>query len=454
MSIKVPKIVRAFGSIFHEHDLQCYLVGGAVRNLIRRDNLGDFDIATDAKPEEVGRLFRRVIPTGLKHGTVTVIFKGQTFEVTTFRADGVYTDGRRPESVVFVPTLAQDLERRDFTINSIAVQAIDGTVVDPNGGIDDLKRGVIRAIGDPDERFSEDGLRLMRACRFAAQLEFSIEEGTLKSIGKCAENIKSISNERIRDELDKMLLSPHPSVGLRIMESTGLLELVLPELAQTRGVEQDGNHDFDVFEHSLHSCDAAPRENTTVRLAALLHDTGKAGARQVIDGGVVVFYGHEELSEMHTRTILGRLKYSNKQQAQVCHLVRHHMFSYDNSWTDAAVRRFIRRVHLDAMDDLFALRMADAYGMKNKPVSGENLLELGLRIQKVTEEESALSLRDLKIDGNELYSIAGIPKGPEMGIVLSHLLEAVLDDPALNNRESLLHVAKRFYQFHISKSAH
>ncbi len=236
------------------------------------------------------------------------------------------------------------------------------------------------------------------------------------------------------------------------MEKVGLLQIVMPELAQTRHVKQDGNHDFDVFDHSIYSCDAAPHDNSAVRMAALFHDIGKPKARAEMADGTVVFHRHEEMSEELAKRILRRLKYAKKMEARVCHLIGQHMFSYNSSWTDAAVRRFIKRVTLEAVDELFALRIADGYGMKNKPASAGSLRELALRIKKVIEKDSALSIKDLEINGNDLALFANIPKGPEMGIILNHLLETVLDDPTMNNRDALLIIATKFHQTYIARN--
>ena len=451
MKIRIPRVVRDLGVQFSGAGFSAYLVGGAVRNLILKEKPSDFDIATDATPEKIKTIFRRVVPTGIKHGTVTVFFKGHQFEITTFRSEGIYSDARRPDSVCFVSDLEEDLKRRDFTINAIAVDTSNSLVTDPHDGQTDLKKRIIRAVGDPNERFSEDGLRLLRACRFACQLEFSIEDTTLRAMVECAGNIEHVSAERIRDEINKILTSNTPSIGFLAMDAAGLLNRILPELTAGRGVLQRGVHEFDVMLHSLYSCDGAPKANIEVRLAALLHDIGKPEAQQETEDEVTVFYQHERLSAEAAGDILTRLKYPNTLRKEVLHLIRNHMFSYEPGWTDAAVRRFLKRVGPSHVNNLFALRMADGFGMRRKSASGIGLNQLRERIDSVIEKNNAIAIGDLKVNGDDLAEFAGVPKGPEMGKVLDLLLESVIDDPKLNEREALLTIAQRFYTSYLEK---
>jgi putative nucleotidyltransferase with HDIG domain len=445
MKIHLPRPVHQLGAQFQDAGFQAFLVGGAVRNLLRREQPADFDIATDATPDQVMNLFRRVIPTGIKHGTVTVIYRNTHFEVTTFRSEDTYSDSRRPDSVRFVTSLEEDLERRDFTINAIAVNAVSGALSDPHDGRSDLKKHIIRAIGDPEKRFSEDGLRLLRACRFASQLAYTVEEETMEAMIACRSYIRAVSAERIREEIDKILRSPLPSVGFLVMERAGLLEEVLPELAACRGVEQKGDHEYDVLDHSLYSCDGAQPDNLTVRLAALFHDIGKPASKRRIETGEVVFHGHDEISAKLTRDILRRLKYSKAIENSVVHLIRQHMFAYDPSWTDSAVRRFLRRIGVEHVSNLFALRIADGYGVRRTQPSGLSVKELSRRIEDVLEKDQAIHVKDLAVSGHDLEREAGIPKGPEMGLVLDFLLETVIDDPGQNEHVKLIKLARNFY---------
>lgn len=449
--LRLPRLVKEFGELFHRHGFNCYLVGGAVRNMVLGHKPTDYDFATDAEPQQVMQIFRAVIPTGIKHGTVTVIFKGHHFEVTTFRVEGTYSNARHPDEIRFTPDLFEDLKRRDFTINSMAVHLVDGSLVDPHEGRKDLKRKLVRAIGVPAERFREDGLRLLRACRFAAQLEFSIEEQTHQAMTATVNTIAQVSAERIRDELVKMLAAERPSIGLRIMEATGLLRLILPELAACRGVEQGGFHSYDVLDHSLLACDGAPADNVTVRLAAVLHDIGKATAVQNDEDGGVSFHRHEQDSEEMCHSIMRRLKFSKEEEKNVCHLVAQHMFNYTPEWSDGAVRRFISRVGPQQLPDLFDLRIADQYGMHGTRPRHDSLTPLRDRVQSVLEQENALSIKDLAVDGHMLAQEAGIPRGPDMGVVLEHLLDTVMDDPSMNTKEKLLALARSFYATYLEE---
>jgi tRNA nucleotidyltransferase (CCA-adding enzyme) len=442
---RLPSHIQEFGSCFSAKGFECYLVGGAVRTMVAGHKATDWDFATDATPQEVMKLFRRVIPTGIKHGTVTVLFRGEQFEVTTFRIDSDYSDGRRPDKVIYTGDIYEDLSRRDFTINAMAIHIGTGMLIDPHNGKNDIKEKCIRAIGNPAVRFEEDGLRLLRACRFTCQLGFFLEAGTEAALKECRKQLNNVSPERIRDELLKMLTSEKPSIGFLAMEKSLILEDILPELSRCRGIEQKGFHSFDVLDHALLSCDGAPRHHMEVRLAALLHDIGKAVTRSHDTDGFPIFYHHDIESEKLSRSILGRLRFSNARINHVCHLIRHHMFHYTPEWSDAAVRRFIARVGFEYIDELFALRRADQYGMAGKQVDSALLVEFKERIQAVRKANSALSLKDLAIGGKDLID-AGIPSGPVLGTILDQLLETVLDDPSMNRKEKLIAVAKELYR--------
>jgi len=396
-------------------------------------------VATDARPEEVATLFRRIIPTGIEHGTVTIPFRDKMIECTTFRTETGFSDGRRPDSVSFHATIEEDLARRDFTMNAIAVSLPEGTVVDPFGGRTDIRSGIIRTVGTAGERFSEDGLRPLRAVRFASQLGFMIDGPTLQAIEPALPVTARVARERIRDELVKILVSPVPSKALHFMEITGLLRLVLPELSSCRGVEQKGMHLHDVLDHLLASCDAAPADRLELRLAALLHDAGKPLVRAVGTDGQFTFHNHETESARITAAVMERLRFPLKTQRNVCHLVARHMFHYEPSWTDTAVRRFIVRVGEEHIADLFALRRADSQGITGNAAEPQHLAEFRSRIDRVLEAEHAFSLKDLKVNGKDLMA-AGVPPGPRTGLILDELLEAVLEDPSLNTRERLVEI--------------
>jgi putative nucleotidyltransferase with HDIG domain len=438
---------------------QVYLVGGAVRDLLRGRKAKDWDLATDALPEEVIALFHRkkglnsfVVPTGIKHGTVTVHFGGLSMEVTTFRSESGYSDWRRPDKVEFGDSIEVDLSRRDFTMNAAAYRLPSGPLVDPFDGRKDIKRHLIRSVGRAEERFSEDGLRPVRALRFASQLDFTLHGELLAAISGAMPFTAKVAPERIRDEIDKILATDRPSTALFLMEKTQLLKLLIPELAACRGVRQDRNgygfHRFDVLDHSLLACDFAARDSSLneskliVSLAALYHDIGKPVTAQKGEDGGWTFYRHEKESAALARAILLRFRYPNAVIERVCHLIEEHMFNYTESWTDAAVRRFVIRAGEENLSGLFALRRADIYGMATREPKWNALLPLHNRIEEVLARGRALSLKDLAVSGSDLISL-GIPAGKTIGIILKELLEAVLEDPALNTKEKLMEIAGR-----------
>jgi len=417
---------------------QCYLIGGSVRDLILGLDVYDYDFATDAHPDAIMSIFRKSIPTGIKHGTISIIMDHRQFEITTYRSDGTYIDGRHPDSVAFSKELKTDVERRDFTINGLAYDPASGEIIDYVGGIGDIRDNIIRTIGDPALRFAEDGLRPVRACRFAAKLNFKIDDATLRAISETLDVVRKVSRERIRDELIKILESDTPSVGIEYLRASGLLGVILPELAECHGVSQNRYHIYDVYYHSVYSCDAAPKDSPMIRLAALLHDIGKIPTRQPGEDGDFTFYNHEVVGAKMVKRIMKRLKFSNEQIETVNNLILNHMFHYTDEWTDGAVRRFIRKVGLDNIGNLFLLRMADRKGNGARKGLPAPIERLKARIDRVIEQENAFTVRDLDIDGNIIMQEFGLKPGPLIGKILNELLEAVLDDPGLNERETLL----------------
>lgn len=457
--IKIPDILKKMNEIFAQHGYKAYLVGGAVRDMLMGKEPHDWDVTTDATPEQVMSIFRKVIPTGIAHGTVTVHFMKNEIEVTTFRTESDYSDGRHPDKVEYTGNIEEDLSRRDFTINAIASYLGDGTITDPFHGRDDIKRKVIRTVGNPLERFSEDGLRPVRAVRFSAQLGFEIERETLKAISEpeILKKTSGISLERFRDELLKLMKAEKPSAGLKLMEDSGILDIFIPEFKKCRGCIQGdfrGYHQFDVLDHLFYACDGAPASKQNVRLAALFHDIGKPDVKRVIptpQGDQFTFYNHEAKSQQITKEILFRLKFSNAEIANICHLVVNHMFNYTQDWTDAAVRRFLAKIQAENLEDLYDLRLADIYGMNNAPVRGQDsrtialLNELKDRISKETEKNSVLSLKQLAVNGKDLMK-NGISAGKDLGFVLNQLLETVLEDPSQNEKEQLIKIALNIYK--------
>jgi tRNA nucleotidyltransferase (CCA-adding enzyme) len=405
------------------------LVGGGVRDrLLGLQHPGEWDVATAARPEEVVALFEGATWEN-RFGTVT-IGAHPAVEVTSYRAEGAYRDRRRPDDVRFGVSLTEDLARRDFTINAMAWLPVDleagrGVLEDPFGGRGDLEARVLRAVGDPRERFAEDALRLIRAARFAGRLGLTIDPATERAIADLAPTASSVSAERVRDELLRILRDdPQPSRAIGILERLGLLAVVLPELVVLRGVPQ---------------AKAVPGDPPAVRLAALFHDLGKAGTLR--EGH---FIGHERVSADLATAVLGRLRVPRALTERVVGAIRHHMYAYDAEWTDAAVRRFVRR--LDGVDRglLFALRRADNAASGVGADGDANQAELEARIaEQVSAQPGLLVERRLAIDGNDLQRELGMPPGPEIGAVLDRLTEIVLDDPSRNRRDILLELARR-----------
>ena len=430
---------------FRKNNYECFMVGGSVRDLLLGKDAYDFDFATNARPEQVMKLFRRVAPTGIKHGTVTLLIDDCSFEVTTYRNDGKYMDGRRPENVTFSDSLEEDVLRRDFTINGLAYDLAAGKVIDYVGGIEDLERGLIRTIGSADDRLSEDGLRSFRACRLAAKLGFVIDEATQQSIRKTLDIAGMVSAERIRDEIVKLLQTDKPSVGLEYMRETGLLQSVLPELADCYGVSQNKFHTYDVYYHCVYSCDAARKDNPIIRLSALLHDIGKLPTRKEGEGGDYVFYNHEVIGARIVKKIMRRLKFSNEEVERAVNLVYNHMFHYTDEWTDGAVRRFMRKVGVENLYDLFEIRMADRKGNGSREGLPAPVRTLEHRIQKIIEAANAITVKDLNINGYIIMEEFKVQPGPVIGRLLNELLEIVLDNPELNTREYLLEKGREIF---------
>ncbi|HRY22202.1 MAG TPA: HD domain-containing protein [Candidatus Dojkabacteria bacterium] len=462
----IPEYVQKVGRILTKEGYEAYIVGGALRDVVLGKTPHDYDIATNALPDEMLNMFPKAVSTGAKFGTVVALIQdkhGETHEVevTTFRSESDYVDGRWPSNVNFVDDINKDLGRRDFTFNAMALDLsqlnLDGReepfevdIYDPYGGVKDIEKKVVRAVGTPLERFKEDGLRAFKACRMAAQLGFDIEEETFKAIKESIPVAAQVSMERIRDEFMKMLInSPKPSVGIELMRESGLLSLFMPELLEGVDVEQKLFHAHDVYKHALKTCDVA---HDSVKLAALLHDIAKPRT----DMGNGHFYGHDKMGADIAEEIMQRMKFSQSEINRVKILIENHMFYFPHvqeemtdeekeniekhQWTDTAVRRFIQRVGEENIDDLFKLRLADAQSNPATAFKPEEITILQRRISEVRKQDMALKVTDLKVSGEDLMNI-GIEKGPKMGIVLSELLDMVVEDPALNRKDILLEKA-------------
>jgi putative nucleotidyltransferase with HDIG domain len=425
------------------HD--AYVVGGSLRDVLVGRNAHDWDLATSARPDQVQALFPQARYEN-RFGTVAVADEaGAVHEITTFRDEHDYADFRRPHRVEFGDSIERDLARRDFTMNALAWGRegdVPGAVtrapalVDPFGGIGDLRARRLRTVGEPTERFGEDALRMLRAVRFAATLDLAIEPATLAGIGACAPLAVHLSGERIAAELLRLLAADRPSVGLRIAADTGLLVAILPELDAERGVAQNKVPGEDLWDHTLRTVDAAPREPPMSRLAALLHDVGKPVT--AADGH---FYGHDVVGAEIAADILRRLHLPRAVVEEVTNLVRYHMFGYEGGWSEGAVRRFVAKVGPDAVRDLLVLREADNVG-SGLPADAGLHRELVDRIEQVLAEPLVLDRRSLAVDGRTLIDEAGFVPGPVLGRVLDRLLERVIVDPALNDRERLLALAR------------
>lgn len=437
-----PSVIAALERL-HGYGWPAYLVGGTVRDaLMGRPVRGSADVATAATPDQVMETFSRVEPTGLVHGTVLILDSDPPIESTTFRREGVYTDARRPDLVAFTSDPLEDLDRRDLTINAMAFDPRSQSFLDPHHGALDLERRRLRAVGDPLDRFREDGLRPLRVARFAATLGMEPDREMEEALVRIADpdsgfRADGVAMERVRDELMKLMGASKPSVGLEWLRVSGLMERWLPELAHCRGVVQNRFHAYDVYFHSLYTCDAAPADKPAVRWAALLHDVGKPDTR-VERNGDGTFYHHEVVGAEIADRLLERLKFPSDLRAAIVHLIREHMFDYRPEWSDGAVRRWLRHVGPESVADLFDLRIADALGNGLRQGFPHALDPMRERIQRLLAESSVLKVADLAIDGHDVMRELGIGAGPEVGEVLERLLQDVMDHPERNTRTNLL----------------
>lgn len=460
MKIKIPAGAAYILKQLNMHGYEAYIVGGCVRDSLLGKQPNDWDITTSAKPEQVKAVFKKTIDTGIQHGTVTVLVNREitrkdkenpthadyAFEVTTYRVDGVYTNHRRPESVSFTSSLEEDLKRRDFTINAMAYNPEQG-VIDVFGGQEDLAKGIVRCVGCAAERFDEDALRILRAVRFAAQLDFEIEEETRRAMRKQAHFLETISAERICAELTKLLVSGHPE-RLEEAYELGLTKVFLPELdCMMQTAQQNPYHQYDVGHHTLKVMQAVPSD-MVLRYAALLHDVGKPKCKTTDAQGVDHFFGHPEVSSDMARGILRRLKLDNETVARVCRLVQYHDYGLaGNGLGIKSFRRFVAKLGMENFSDFMTLRKADMAGQSDYQLEKRKQILAAMEemYAQIRQEHHCLNVADLAIGGRDLME-HGISPGPQMGQILNELLERVLDEPKRNTKEQLFAIVDEIYR--------
>lgn len=439
MQIQLPDKVHKIINTLEEAGFEAYAVGGCVRDSVLGRKPDDWDITTSARPKEIKTLFQRTVDTGIKHGTVTVLLGGEGFEVTTYRIDGTYEDGRHPSEVIFTASLKEDLRRRDFTVNAMAYNDRSG-LVDLYGGLADIENRVIRCVGDAFERFDEDALRMMRAVRFSAQLGYRIDETTREAIKVLAPNLQKISAERIQVELVKLVTSPHPDY-LRTAYELGITSQILPEFDLCMETPQKHKHHcYDVGEHILHSM-LGVEPDKVLRLGMLFHDIGKPQTLTMDPDGTTHYKKHPYEGEKITRKVMRRLKFDNDTTEKVTKLVLYH--DYDIAPTQAGVRRAMNRMGEDIFSMIFTVRRADI-GAQSDYMREEKLAKVAYiekLYQEIVSRQDAVTLKDLAISGNDLIA-QGMPPGRQIGETLMALLDKVLEDPGLNKKEILLKLSK------------
>src|SRR3989344_4225411 len=444
MQIALPKFVQHILNKFVSAGYEIYVVGGAVRDVLTGKEVYDWDFTTNATPEQILKVF----PQGFydnQFGTVGLAHESSPvpYEITTYRTESAYTDRRRPDKVEWGKSLEEDLARRDFTMNAMALRQAQGKpsgveVIDPWGGQEDLKKKLVRAVRDPHERFNEDALRMIRGIRLAAQLGFEIEEETFKAVKKHAQLVRHVAFERVRVELFKLLASKHASAGITQLHETGLLEYILPEFEEGYGSEQKSpgrHHINDVATHQLLSLENCPSEDPLVRFATLIHDIGKPKTRKVTKDGIVTFYNNEVVGARMTKEIAERLRFSKKEARRLWLLVRWHQFSVDERQTDSALRRFIKRVGKENLEDMLDLRTGDRLGGGAAQTSWR-LEKFKKRLEEV--QKQPFSVADLKVNGKDVMEVLKIKPGPEVGMTLSALFKEIVKDQKKNTREYLL----------------
>ncbi|HCC07362.1 MAG TPA: CCA tRNA nucleotidyltransferase [Clostridiales bacterium] len=438
--INIPASIKLVVDMIINSGYEAYVVGGCVRDTLMNRTPNDWDITTSGEPEDIKKIFEKTVDTGIKHGTVTVLTQGGQVEVTTYRIDGEYIDNRRPEEVFFTKKIEEDLKRRDFTINAIAYNDIDG-MIDLFDGTLDIERKIIRCVGNPNDRFNEDGLRMLRAIRFSAQLGFEIEKETFESIKQNNNLIKNISAERVREELTKILTSSHPEKIMSLHES-GLMQHILPEFEKCIGFEQDNPyHIYNVADHTLEAVRNIEKD-PVLRWTMLLHDFGKPLTKSFDKKGIGHFYGHGVVSESLAGKILSRLKFDNKSIKKITRLIRFH--DYRMLASEKSVRKAVAKIGDDIFLDLLAVQRADD-SAKNLEIKKEDIKksrEIEKIYYEIKKKQQCISKGEMKIDGRDLISI-GITEGKEIGVILEKLFKLVVEYPEMNDKEKLIDVVKR-----------
>ncbi len=464
MEFNIPQTIKEILAKLEESGLEAYIVGGSVRDLLMKREIKDWDITTNAKPEEIMKIFSTFANATANKpatfyenvfGTVGVKTGDEKFpivEITTYRIESKYSDKRHPDKIKFAKTLEEDLGRRDFTVNALALKNSNKKnleIIDLFDGKKDLQNKIIRAVGNADERFSEDALRMIRAIRFAAQFNFSIEKKTLEAIKKNSKNLQYISQERIKDELVKIILSGGPAEGIDLLHKTGLLNFIIPELEKGFGIKQNRHHIHTIYKHNLLSLKFCPSKKLEVRLAALLHDIAKPQTKRG-EGEFATFYNHDHVGARIAEKILTRLRFSNEITQKVKLLVDNHMFYYNpDEVTESSVRKLIQKVGLENIKDLIDLRIADRLGSGTPKAKPYKLRHLEYVIDKVSRD--AVSVKMLKINGSDLMKNLSIKPGPQIGAILDVLLAEVIEIPEKNNRKQLMNQAKKLKEIDLDK---
>lgn len=430
-SIKIPTFVSFIMEQLHKNGFNAFIVGGAIRDALLERKALDWDITTNATVDNVKSIFKNIRQFALKHETITLVNSGEFFEITAMKGGGgINAD------------IYSDLCHRDFTINAMAYDEKKSIVLDPHNGASDIKRKIVKAVNDPAERFREDPLRMLRAVRIAGELGFKIEEKTLDNISSHSYLLKMVSVERIRDELIRIILCEKPSKLLEILQRTGVLQHVVPELLEGYGMTQNSWHSYTVFEHVIKTVDNVP-PNHLLRFAALLHDVGKPRVKEDVNG-TCHFYNHEKVSSSMTKEIMERLRFSNEDIKKVTNLISNHMIDYNDAWSDGAIRRLIRRAGMESIGDLLLLKKADIIAHGKVDLNTDPIDHLEARINKIKKDNTSINISDLAISGKKIMDTLDLAPGPDVGNILEKLLEIIIDNPEFNSEEKLTGILQAF----------